>query len=587
MKKLLLFVLALIMTVSALTACKSNNDDISPVPKQYLPQIPEGGIEMLDSNIVKSTITSTDDGNGNYSNPVIFADVPDIDFIRVDDAYYMVSTTMHLSPGCPIMKSYDLVNWEIVNYVFNTLDDADNLALRNGEHSYGKGQWAASIRYHNGIFYVGFLSYSTGKSYIYYTKDIENGKWDRFVFDEGFHDMSLLFDEDGRVYIIYGGGDIWCVELEKDLSVVKPETKRKIISDAGLTPGCLAEGAHAYKINGYYYIFIITWPSGGRRTQLCYRSKSLDGDWEMKVILDDNLGFRNDGVAQGGIIDSVDGNWYCLLFQDHGAVGRLPVLMPMTWEDDWPVVGIDGKAPKTAEIPVKGMERKGIVTSDEFINSQIVRPYHSFADSLEAAGENDYNGSNLLPEWQWNHNPDNRLWSLTEREGYLRLKTGTVCRSVTQARNTLTQRTFGPECSAYIRLDVANMKDGDVAGLSAFAERYGYVGVKMENGKKYIVMARYDDNDSVEKEFEKERTELAGNEVFLRVDCDYNNAADKAYFYYSLDGESWTKIGDTLQMNYYGLHFMGYRYAIFNYATEQAGGYVDVDYFRVGNEIIR
>ncbi len=587
MKKLLLFVLALIMTVSALTACKSNNDDISPVPKQYLPQIPEGGIEMLDSNIVKSTITSTDDGNGNYSNPVIFADVPDIDFIRVDDAYYMVSTTMHLSPGCPIMKSYDLVNWEIVNYVFNTLDDADNLALRNGEHSYGKGQWAASIRHHNGIFYVGFLSYSTGKSYIYYTKDIENGRWERFVFDEGFHDMSLLFDEDGRVYIIYGGGDIWCVELEKDLSAVKPETKRKIISDAGLTPGCLAEGAHAYKINGYYYIFIITWPSGGRRTQLCYRSKSLDGDWEMKVILDDNLGFRNDGVAQGGIIDSADGNWYCLLFQDHGAVGRLPVLMPMTWEDDWPVVGIDGKAPKTAEIPVKGMERKGIVTSDEFINSQIVRSYHSFADSLEAAGENDYNGSNLLPEWQWNHNPDNRLWSLTEREGYLRLKTGTVCRSVTQARNTLTQRTFGPECSAYIRLDVANMKDGDVAGLSAFAERYGYVGVKMENGKKYIVMARYDDNDSVEKEFEKERTELAGNEVFLRVDCDYNNAADKAYFYYSLDGESWTKIGDTLQMNYYGLHFMGYRYAIFNYATEQAGGYVDVDYFRVGDEIIR
>lgn len=587
MKKLLLFVLALIMTVSALTACEGNNDDISPVPKQYLPQIPEGGIEMLDSNIVKSTITSTDDGNGNYSNPVIFADVPDIDFIRVDDAYYMVSTTMHLSPGCPIMKSYDLVNWEIVNYVFNTLDDADNLALRNGEHSYGKGQWAASIRHHNSIFYVGFLSYSTGKSYIYYTKDIENGRWERFVFDEGFHDMSLLFDEDGRVYIIYGGGDIWCVELEKDLSAVKPETKRKIISDAGLTPGCLAEGAHAYKINGYYYIFIITWPSGGRRTQLCYRSKSLDGDWEMKVILDDNLGFRNDGVAQGGIIDSADGNWYCLLFQDHGAVGRLPVLMPMTWEDDWPVVGIDGKAPKTAEIPVKGMERKGIVTSDEFINSQIVRSYHSFADSLEAAGENDYNGSNLLPEWQWNHNPDNRLWSLTEREGYLRLKTGTVCRSVTQARNTLTQRTFGPECSAYIRLDVANMKDGDVAGLSAFAERYGYVGVKMENGKKYIVMARYDDNDSVEKEFEKERTELAGNEVFLRVDCDYNNAADKAYFYYSLDGESWTKIGDTLQMNYYGLHFMGYRYAIFNYATEQAGGYVDVDYFRVGDEIIR
>lgn len=585
MKRFFLFVLTLIMTASALTACDGKSDDVSPVPEQYLPQIPEGGIEMLDSNIVKSTITSTDDGNGNYSNPVIFADVPDIDFIRVDDTYYMVSTTMHLSPGCPIMKSYDLVNWEIVNYVFNTLDDADNLALRSGEHSYGKGQWASSIRCHNGIFYVGFLSYSTGKSYIYYTKDIENGKWDRFVFDEGFHDMSLLFDDDGKVYIIYGGGDIWCIELEKDLSAVKPETKRKIISGAGLTQGSLAEGAHAYKLNGYYYIFIITWPSGGRRTQLCYRSKSLDGDWEMKIVLDDNLGFRNDGIAQGGIIDSVDGDWYCLLFQDHGAVGRLPVLMPMTWEDDWPVVGVDGKAPKIAEIPVKGMEKKGIVTSDEFINSQIVRPYHSFAKSLEVAGENDYNGSNLLLEWQWNHNPDNRLWSLTEREGYMRLKTGTLSSSVTEARNTLTQRTFGPECSAYIKLDVANMKEGDVSGLSAFAEKYGYVGVKFEDGRKYIVMARYDDNDSVEEEFEIERVELTENEVFLRVDCDYNNATDKAYFYYSIDGENWTKIGDTLQMNYYGLHFMGYRYAIFNYATELTGGYVDVDFFRVGDEI--
>ena len=586
MKRLLCLAITVLMAVSTFSACNEPNEP-SVIPDYAKIQIPEGEDTMLDADIIKSTIASTDDGNGNYTNPVIFADVPDIDFIRVDDAYYMVSTTMHLSPGCPIMKSYDLVNWEIVNYVYNILDDADNLALRNGENNYGKGQWAASIRYNDGIYYVGFLSYATGKTYIYYTKDIEKGKWSRYEFDEGFHDMSILFDDDGKVYIIYGGGQIWCIELEKDLSAVKPETKRKIIDDAGLVPGCLAEGAHAYKLNGYYYIFIITWPSGGRRTQLCYRSKSLDGDWEMKVVLDDNLDFRNDGVAQGGIIDDADGNWHCLLFQDHGAVGRVPVLMPMTWEDDWPVVGVDGKAPKTAEIPFEGIGKKSIVTSDEFINSQIVRPYHNFAESLEEAGENDYNGSNLLPEWQWNHNPDNRLWSLTEKEGYLRLKTGAICSSVTEARNTLTQRTFGPECSAYIKLDTSNMKEGDTAGLSAFAERYGYVGVKIEDGKRYIVMARYGDNDSVEKEFEKERIELAESEVFLRVDCDYNNAADRAYFYYSLDGESWTKIGDALQMNYYGLHFMGYRYAIFNYATEQSGGYVDVDFFRVGNDIIR
>lgn len=592
MKKLICIFTVVLIMASLLTACDdklSGNsvDSVSPIPEQYIPEIPEGGEKMIDEKIIKSTITSTDDGNGNYTNPVIFADVPDIDFIRVDNAYYMVSTTMHLSPGCPIMKSYDLVNWEIVNYVFNTLGDADNLALRNGEHNYGKGQWAATLRYNDGIYYVGFLSYATGKTYIYHTVDIENGKWERFEINEGFHDMSLLFDDDGKVYLIYGGGQIWCVEMESDLSAVKPETKRKIIDEAGLVPGCLAEGAHAYKLDGYYYIFIITWPPNSRRTQLCYRSTSIDGEWEMKVILDDNLDFGNAGVAQGGIIDTQDGDWYCLLFQDHGAVGRVPVLIPMTWEDGWPVVGVDGKAPKEAKIPVQGEEKKGIVTSDEFINSQIVRPYHSFAESLDLAEENDYNGSNLALEWQWNHNPDNRFWSLTERDGYLRLKTGHLCSSITEARNTLTQRTFGSECSAYIKLDTIGMKEGDVAGFSCFAERYGYVGIKAEADGKYIVMAKYDDNDNVEEELEIERVAFSGDEVYFRIDCDFLNSADRAYFYYSLDGKSWTKIGGSLQMNYYGLHFMGYRYAIFNYATKQLGGYVDVDFFRVSNEILK
>lgn len=542
---------------------------------------------MLDKDIIKSTITSTDDGNGNYTNPVIFADVPDIDIIRVDDAFYMVSTTMHLSPGCPVMRSYDLVNWEIVNYVFDTLEDMDNLALRNGENNYGKGQWATTLRYNDGVYYAGFTSFSTGRTYIYHTDDIENGKWDRFVYDECFHDMSLLFDDDGRVYLVYGGGQIWCVELEKDLSAVKPGTKRKLIEDAGLVKGCLAEGSHVYKMNGYYYIFIITWPPHDRRTQLCYRSETLDGEWEMKVIIDDNIGFRNDGVAQGGIVDDKDGNWYCFVFQDHGAVGRAPVLSTMTWEDGWPVVGVDGKVPRTAKIPVAGHEKKGIVTSDEFINSQIVRPYHNFADTPEEAGENDYNGSNLALEWQWNHNPDNRFWSLTEREGYLRLRTVNVCDTVANARNTISQRTFGPECGGYIKLDVSEMKDGDTAGLAAFAEKYGYVAVKIEDGKKYIVTVRYNDKDDVEQEFETERVEITENEVYLRVDCDYKNATDKAYFYYSLDGENWTKIGNTLKMNYYGLHFMGYRYAIFNFPTKQSGGYVDVDYFRVENKLLK
>ena len=590
MKGLVRFAAALTAVLS-LTACAAEVGT-GAVTSEQLPCVTaepekEEDTAMLDEDIIKSTITSTDDGNGNYTNPVIFADVPDIDIIRVDDAFYMVSTTMHLSPGCPVMRSYDLVNWEIVNYVFDTLEDRDNLALRNGENNYGKGQWATTLRYNDGVYYAGFTSFSTGRTYIYHTDDIENGKWDRFVYDECFHDMSLLFDDDGKVYLVYGGGQIWCVELEKDLSAVKPGTKRKLIDDAGLVKGCLAEGSHVYKMNGYYYIFIITWPPHRRRTQLCYRSETLDGEWEMKVIIDDNIGFRNDGVAQGGIVDDKDGNWYCFVFQDHGAVGRAPVLSTMTWEDGWPVVGVDGKVPRTAKIPVAGHEKKGIVTSDEFINSQIVRSYHSFADTPEEAGENDYNGSNLGLEWQWNHNPDNRLWSLTEREGYLRLRTVNVCDTVADARNTISQRTFGPECGGYIKLDVSEMKDGDTAGLAAFAEKYGYVAVKIEDGKKYIVTVRYNDNDDVEQEFETERVEITENEVYLRVDCDYKNATDKAYFYYSLDGENWTKIGNTLKMNYYGLHFMGYRYAIFNFPTKQSGGYVDVDYFRVENKLLK
>ena len=599
MNKLIQFTAAL-MAVLSLTSCATEvgtgivTSETLPgvVTSEPLPGVTDEHEEeedpiMLDKDIIKSTITSTDDGNGNYTNPVIFADVPDIDIIRVDDAFYMVSTTMHLSPGCPVMRSYDLVNWEIVNYVFDTLEDSDKLALRNGENNYGKGQWATTLRYNDGVYYAGFTSFSTGRTYIYHTDDIVNGKWDRFVYDECFHDMSLLFDDDGRVYLVYGGGQIWCVELEKDLSAVKPGTKRKLIEDAGLVKGCLAEGSHVYKMNGYYYIFIITWPPHDRRTQLCYRSETLDGEWEMKVIIDDNIGFRNDGVAQGGIVDDKDGNWYCFVFQDHGAVGRTPVVSTMTWEDGWPVVGVKGKVPTTDKIPIAGHEKKGIVTSDEFINSQIVRPYHNFADTPEEAGENDYNGSNLALEWQWNHNPDNRFWSLTEREGYLRLRTVNVCDTVANARNTISQRTFGPECGGYIKLDVSEMKDGDTAGLAAFAEKYGYVAVKIEDGKKYIVTVRYNDKDDVEQEFETERVEITENEVYLRVDCDYKNATDKAYFYYSLDGENWTKIGNTLKMNYYGLHFMGYRYAIFNFPTKQSGGYVDVDYFRVENKLLK
>ena len=153
-------------------------------------------------------------------------------------------------------------------------------------------------------------------------------------------------------------------------------------------------------------------------------------------------------------------------------------------------------------------------------------------------GENDFDGSNLALAWQWNHNPDNRFWSLTERPGYLRLTNGSVSTSLLDARNTLTQRTFGPECSAIVAVDVSSMKHGDYAGLAAFQQNYGFVGVKMSGRTKYVVMV----NASSGTPVEVETVPITQNRVYLKVECDFRSQRDLAYFYYSLDGYQWNQL---------------------------------------------
>lgn len=903
---------------------------------------------MLPVPVQAAGSTSSDNGDGTFTNPVIYSDVPDLDVIRVEDNYYMVSTTMHLSPGMPIMKSKDLVNWEIVNYCYDILDDSDELSLRNGKNAYGNGTWAASIKYHNDKFYVAAASQTTGKTYVFSTTDIENGVWKKSVLDGYNHDLSLLFDDqdDGtHIYMFTGSGSVHVRELQEDadgnITYKDGGLDQTIIENAnyGENVNLAAEGAHAYKINGKYYIFMIQWPDGGRRQEICWRSDSLTEGWECKLMLDTGIEVDGQmdsaGVAQGGIVDTPDGDWYAPLFQDHGAVGRVPMLAKVTWEDDWPVFSIDS----TMDMPVSGQDTKSIVVSDEFYNGEEKAPYlnkesdnegnaeaantqttevsalsvqavaaaapetkettelivnggfedgtdgwslrtfngaasmkatsddkasgessllvydkanttsgpmqdltgkvqqgqklhisakvkyttgpdvrkfnvtmqygtNDFAGTDPAAGyvdvtkgewntieadytvpsdadlsrvlifvetswtaeqdpendlmdfylddvsviaedyvdpnelivnggfedgtenwttqdpgtitavtedkasgsmaakitdrtatasgpkqdltgkikagqlikvsamvkytegpdskgfniciqngdwtgidvaasatvkkgewtliegrytipddadlsssgifietawtgnpdpendlfdfyvdnvsaiiqpmvldpvepgENDYNGSNLKLEWQWNHNPNNNYWSLTDRDGYLRLTTGNVVSDFTQARNTLTQRTYGPTCSGDIAIETANMKNGDIAGLGALQANYGYVGVKMEDGQKYIVMVNADGGEAKEVE----SIPIDQNRVYLRTDFNFYQHADDADFYYSLDGTTWNKIGNTLNMSYTMPHFMGYRFAIFNYATQSAGGYVDVDYFHVNDK---
>lgn len=491
-------------------------------------------------------------------NPVIWADVPDMSIIRVGNTWYMTSTTMHMSPGVPVMKSNDLVNWELVNYAYNTLGDNDALNLIDGRNAYGRGSWASCIRYHNETFYVSTFSSTTNKTYIWSTKDIEKGPWKEISFTPSFHDHTLVFDDDGRVYLIYGNKKLTLVELNADLSGVRPGgINQVIIEDASAPSGTdsgLGEGSQLFRMNGRYYLFNITWPRGGMRTVVVHRADRLNGPWEGKLI------FQDLGVAQGGMTDTPDGRWYAYLFRDYGSVGRIPYIVPMRWEDGWPAIGIDGKVPEVLDLPPGKGLIPGIVAPDEFKRKKCDPP--------------------LPLVWQWNHNPDNALWSVTQRKGFLRLTAGRTDTLFTQARNTLTQRTLGPECSGSTLIDVSGMKEGDFAGLALLQKKYGIVGVKYSNGIRSVVMV----NAQSGSPEEVESIPLTRKKVYLKAECDFTDRRDIAYFHYSLDGKTWKPIGNQLKMEYSMPHFMGYRYGLFNYATREPGGFVDFDWFRITNE---
>jgi beta-xylosidase len=498
-------------------------------------------------------------------NPLIWADVPDIAIIRVGKTYYMSSTTMHMSPGLPIMKSADLVNWSMACYAYQTLADSEALRLENGKNAYSKGSWASSLRYHDGVFYASTFSYTTGRTYIYTTRDPERGLWKETSFEPALHDHSLFFDDDGRVYMVYGGGRIRLVELKPDLSGIKPGGVNKVLienvntifgADLG---GLNGEGSQLSKINGRYYLFNIASPkSRWARTVIIHRADTITGPYEGRIALDDQ------GIAQGSLIDTPEGKWYAYLFKDNGAVGRTPYLVPATWKDGWPVLGENGKAPMTLDIPAGGQcisGVSGIVASDEFDRKP---------------------GEPALPlAWQWNHNPDNNHWSITTRPGFLRLTTARVDPNVEQARNTLTQRTFGPTCSATTCVDVSHLKPGDTAGLITLLESYGYVGVKATDTGRAIVMTRADKPKPVELA----SVPLTQDTVYFKADCDFTDHHDKAYFYYSLDGHEWKPIGKAVQLHYGGSHFMGCRFGLFNFATQADGGYADFDYYRISPKI--
>ena len=496
--------------------------------------------------IILMALPSLSEAHNTFLNPVIYADVPDMDIVRVDNDFWMVSTTMHFMPGAPIMHSTDLVHWETVNYLFQTLDETPRNNLQGG-NIYGHGQWAASLKYHKGKFYCFFGT--GGRSYLYRTSDPRQPWEIIWQSNTYFHDAAFFIDDDDRPFLAFNGSHIQLREFYPDFRPGFKEDGVRCEVIHGQPEGLL-EGSHLYKHDGNYYLTCIWWPRGGIRTQVCFRADKIDGNYadNMKVILSDDMSYRGHGVAQGTFIDTPNGEWWAMMMQDHEAVGRIPILMPLHWKNGWPMLGDEkGKIGIEQEMPVIRRKTKNRITaSDEF------------------------NKSRLDLVWQWNHNPDNALWSLTERKGFFRLKTGKVVPNLLEARNTLTQRSFGPKSEASIRIDISHMKEGDHAGFSMFCSQPGTIEAVIENGQRYLLMT--------DRQVEKSRIPYPADIVYLRAVADFTT--DTATFFYSQDGKEWKPLGENFRMVFNLEHFMGNRFAIFNYATRESGGWVDIDWFR-------
>ncbi len=509
-------------------------------------------------------------------------DYPDPDVIRVGDTYYMVSTTMYFMPGCEILKSHDLIHWEHASFVYDRLDSTPAQCLFEKENIYGQGMWAASLRFHEGTYYVCFVANDTHKTYLYRSADIR-GPWTKSYIDGFYHDNSILFDDDGRVYIVYGNREIYLTELDDELKGPKPGgISRLIIRDRDDSP-LGYEGSHFYKINGKYYIFVISIPKDiGRRTESCFVSDSPEGEFKGTVLTSDDLGYHGMGVAQGGIVETPDGRWYSILFQDSGAVGRIPHLMPVTWSDDMPVIGDNGRIPDSFETPglKPDYDYEPLTGSDDFKHT-------GTKDDLKAR----FDSFGFKSFWQFNHEPKLELVDRDPEKGTVTITTDKICTNVTQALNTLTQRTVYPKCYARVTLDASGLNEGDYAGLCMLEGEYGFIALNRHAGALRLVLCRRDMGDvdfwGIRQDDEEpillEEMPVDTDTVAIGVRADFTDMKDEAEFFFVPDSEDGrqndgsalndeNRFGPAVPLKFRLDHFTGVRFALFIYSTEKTGG---------------
>ena len=476
-------------------------------------------------------------------NPLTGMDYPDPDVIRVGDTYYMISTTMHFFPGGVILRSYDLVRWEICSFIYDTLEHTPGETLESEQTVYGHGMWAASLRYRNGRFYAAFIAHEWPKTFLFTAERIE-GPWTKQYIEGIYHDCSLLFDDDGRSYIVYGNRDIRLTELREDLSSPKEGgLDRIIVRDA---PGSFLgyEGSHIYKINGKYVLFLIhSCQREWYRTEACFVTDDLEGIWAGGDVYRGDLDSLHSGPAQGGIVDTPDGRWFAVVFQDRGAAGRIPVLIPVTWNQfGYPVFGeacheISNTCTRPGWIP---------------------RPLYSGDDFTEPVLKN---------VWQFNHEPREGCWE-TGNGAYV-IRTDKISRTLEFARNTLTQRTVLPGCTAEVTVNAEGIRQGDITGLCLLIGSYSLIGIS-RNGDGYaLVMKARKPHEKEEREYA--RIPWGRKEARLRAAVRFTGLEGSVCYEYK-DGPEWKQLGPEHTMVFALDHFTGCRFGLFLYAAEEAGG---------------
>jgi beta-xylosidase len=502
--------------------------------------------------------------NGYYRNPILFGDYSDPDVIRVGDDYYMVASSFNYMPGLPVLHSKDLVNWKVISYV------VERLPFPNYDKpEYGKGVWAPSIRFHDGKFWVFFATPDEG-IFMSTTTDPYKG-WAPLTHvkkTRGWIDPCPFWDDDGNAYLVsaFAKSRIGFKSI-LHLSRMSPDGTCLLDEGVHIFDGNLnhhtIEGPKMYKRNGYYYIFA---PAGGVKTgwQTVLRSKNIYGPYEDRIVM--HQGKTNvNGPHQGGWVETQTGEHWFIHFQDRGPYGRIVHLQPMVWVDDWPVIGKDTENCGTGE-PVDVYKKPDVGG---------VFPVQVPETS------DDFDKNKLGLQWQWNANPQEKWYSLTERDGFLRLyalNNSNESGLLYHAPNILTQLFQAPEFTASAKLEFSPAQTGDKAGLVILGDEYMYLTIeKTEEGNKVACIYGSPSENGYREEVLESRT-AESTTVIFRVDV-RNGAV--CSFSFSYDGENFVNAGR--DFNATAGSWVGAKLGIFAMNTySDSKGFADFDWVIVG-----